>query len=90
MIVQLTNERNTTLNWKDSGNSQYRRRYCIMIIIIVIIDVTMLGLVLVFTRIIRSSRYSLIFSWNLSFVITDEQEQKRPDDRIRVCVHVHE
>jgi hypothetical protein len=88
MIVQLTNERNTTLNWKDSGNSRYRRRYCIMIIIIVIIDVTMLGLV--FINILRSLRYSLIISWNVSFVITDEQEQKRPDDRIRVCVRVHE
>lgn len=90
MIVQLTNERNTTLNRKVSGNSQYRRRDCTMIIIIVIVDHMMLELVLVFTHFIRSLRYSLIISWNLSFVITDEQEQKRPDDRIRVCVRAHE
>ena len=90
MKVQLTNERNTTLNWKDSGNSRYRRRNCIMIIIIVIIDFTMLGLVLVFNNILRSLRYYLIISWNVSFVITDEKEQKRPDDMIRVCVRVHE
>lgn len=90
MIVQLTDDRNTTLNWKDSANPQYRRRYCIIILIRVRIVVMMLGLDLGFTHIIRSLHLSLIISRNLSFVIIDELEQKRPDNRIRVWLLVHE
>lgn len=90
MIVQLTDERNTTLNWEGSGNPQYRRRYCIIILIRVRIVVMMLGLDLAFTHIIRSLHYSLIILRNLSFIIIDELEQKRPDNRIRVWLLVHE
>jgi hypothetical protein len=85
MIVQLTNKRDITLNWKCSANFHYRHLYCITIIITVSIVVLMLELVRGVTYGIFSLHYSLIIPRRLFFVITYEQEQNSLNKMTIVC-----
>ena len=90
MKVHLTNEKNTALGWKGSCNRHRRHRYSIIIFVIVNIGVIVLALVHAFANVRLTLRYFSITSSNLSFVISNEQKQKRPDNKIRLCVLVHE
>ena len=85
MIVQLTNKRDITLNWKCSANLHYRYLYCITIIITVSIVVLMLEFVRGVTYGIFSLHYSLIISRRLFFVIIYEQEQNSLNKMTIVC-----
>jgi hypothetical protein len=90
MKAHLTNEKNPALGWKGSSNRHRRHRYSIIVFIILNIGVIVLALVHTFANVRLTLRYFLITSINFPFVIINEQEQKRPDNKIRHCVLVHE
>ena len=82
MIGHLTNVKYINLNWKGSSNChQYR-----IIFNIVTIVAVMPGLVI--SDIMGSLRCSLINSINLYFEFINGQEQKRQDEKMRLCVLV--
>ena len=88
MIVHHTNKKSALYCKGGSNNPHCKHRYHIIIITIDIIVVIMLVLflVLVRTNVVCSLHFCLIFSCTLPFVFIIEQEHKRPDNRLRLCV----